>query len=220
MSMYKENYNETDFQKELIALPHADFDKKICERFPEFFVNRDKTMQESCMYWGFEMGPGWRPVLWELCEKLEVLTKPYNLILHFDQIKEKYGSLRAYYSIQNLKPEYKLVDDMISDLVNEYEDKCNHICAISGKYYEDKIGDRWIYDICFEEFAKKYADHPHMVDKVKANIICNRQLKYITDKLISRHVVKDFIGVLAKQEILNQYLDEKEIAELVEMALY
>jgi len=35
-----------------------ELDKLLCERYPKMFVNRDKSMQETAMCWGFDCGDG------------------------------------------------------------------------------------------------------------------------------------------------------------------
>lgn len=44
-----------------------DLDKLLCEKYPKIFVNRHKSMQETCMCWGFECGDGWFNILNTAC---------------------------------------------------------------------------------------------------------------------------------------------------------
>lgn len=147
------NFNETEEQKKLIGMTRDEYDSFMCKRFPEFFVNRSKSMQESCMYWGFDIGNGWFPVLYELCGKLEEICKPNKIPFAFDQIKEKYGGARFYYTCD--VEQETTADDAIYKLVSDYENICDHICANCGGYYTKKTTLRgWIYDAC-EECLKK-----------------------------------------------------------------
>lgn len=168
------NYNETDFQKELIGLSQEDFDKKICTRFPKFFAQRGLPKTESCMYWGFEIGPGWRPILWELCEKLDRILNEDSYI-EFTQIKEKYGSGRFYYCTYHID-DYTY--EIIHELISTAEDKCDRICAETGKYYEDKIiMGSWIYDVCPEVFRERNKDYPDVIAEMERRITINREWK-------------------------------------------
>jgi len=103
-------------------------DNKLCERYPKIFVNRDKSPQESCMHWGFEIGDGWYDIIDDLCTALtytfttsievdEVDGKRLGIepttwsgkVQYFfkveppqiiaDQVKEKFGILRFYYHL-------------------------------------------------------------------------------------------------------------------------
>lgn len=47
-----------------------ELDKKLCEKHSNIFVNRNKSAQESCMYWGFECGDGWYNLIDTLCEAI------------------------------------------------------------------------------------------------------------------------------------------------------
>lgn len=48
-----------------------ELDKKLCEKYPHMFQNRNKSMRESCMFWGFECGDGWYKILDSLCGQIE-----------------------------------------------------------------------------------------------------------------------------------------------------
>ena len=161
----QESYNQTEEHRKLIAMESEEYDKFMCERFPAFFAQRSRPMTETCMCWGFEIGCGWYPVLFELCERLEVLCTPYKLDLQFEQIKEKFGSGRFYYSLgmKNCTADDKtlsVVNETIRDLISEYENKCDQICALTGRHYRHKISTGWIHDICIEAWVELYKDNP------------------------------------------------------------
>lgn len=48
-----------------------ELDKKLVENYPHMFQNRYKSMQETCMCWGFECGDGWYHILDSLCANIE-----------------------------------------------------------------------------------------------------------------------------------------------------
>jgi len=72
-----------------------EFDELLCARYPKLMVNRQKTMQETCMYWGFECGDGWFDILDQLMANIQKhidlkerqgLNVPQVTV---DQVKEK-----------------------------------------------------------------------------------------------------------------------------------
>jgi len=81
-----------------------ELDNTLCERYPEIMVNRYQTMNVTCMCWGFECGDGWFTILDQLMSKIQhhIDWKNKKDIevpqVTFDQVKEKFGSLRIYYS--------------------------------------------------------------------------------------------------------------------------
>lgn len=48
-----------------------ELDKALCEKYPKIFINRDKSMQESCMYWGLSVADGWYNIINALCEIIQ-----------------------------------------------------------------------------------------------------------------------------------------------------
>ena len=99
-----------------------ELDKLLCERYPKLMVNRDKSMMETCMCWGFECGDGWFNILDQLMgsiqHHIDWKEKQRNWAIEWnkehptelrilpelvpqvtlDQVKEKFGTLRFYYS--------------------------------------------------------------------------------------------------------------------------
>ena len=91
---------------------------KLYEKYPDLFSNRNKSPMESCMSWGIECNNGWYELLSSVCwqikrhekniedhkkylekndpEKLK--DEPEYLPVKFDQVKEKFGGLRVYFS--------------------------------------------------------------------------------------------------------------------------
>ena len=121
-----------------------ELDRLLCEKYPKMMVNRNKNMQETCMCWGFECGNGWYNILNQLMgniqhhidwknRKEEVVAQ-----VTLDQVKEKFGTLRFYYSGG---------DDVIDGMVRMAE-------AMSGVTCEEcsapaqTHGPGWIRTIC------------------------------------------------------------------------
>lgn len=141
--------------KKLVEMTNEEFDKLMCEKFPELFRDRRKPMNQTCMCWGFNIGEGWHQLLHDLCEKLDFIRQQTGLITVFDQIKEKFGGGRFYYHIDGsaCKLEKKLVElwaSLISSLISKAERESDQTCAVCGEnYYHDKIVlHGWVYDAC------------------------------------------------------------------------
>jgi hypothetical protein len=87
-----------------------ELDQLLCQRYPKMMVNRNKSMMETCMCWGFEHGDGWYNIIDSLCgqiqhhidwqnknfEKGHAQYKQVPQVV-VSQVKEKFGTLRFYY---------------------------------------------------------------------------------------------------------------------------
>jgi len=78
-------------------------DKKLQEqlfsKYPKIFAQKDMPMSETCMCWGIECGNGWYNLIDSLCGQLQWNTdqNKYPQVIA-TQVKEKYGTLRFYYT--------------------------------------------------------------------------------------------------------------------------
>jgi len=139
---------------------------KLYEKYPQFFSNKDKGIQSSCMAWGCEHGNGWYEILASLCwmirqyednkrwqkewkekQKQEIQDsmgiridgeEPEYFPVKFDQIKEKYGGLRIYFSGG---------DDYVEGLVSMAEAISYNICEVCGNKGQPNKGG-WITTLC------------------------------------------------------------------------
>jgi hypothetical protein len=171
-----------------------ELDKLLCEKYPKMMVNRNKSMQETCMCWGFECGDGWFNILNQLMgniqhhidwkDKQREYARKYNEMatqakagnfdlfeesmkdtvnleykekrlaeivagdfrtvpesipqVTLDQVKEKFGTLRFYYTGG---------DDEISGMVRMAESMSGVTCEECGNPGERR-GSGWIYTAC------------------------------------------------------------------------
>lgn len=127
----------------------ATLQEELYAKYPYLFSNKDKGPSESCMYFGIETGSGWFDIIstlcWEIKQYEQNITNDkshrYNkdyVPVQFDQVKEKFGGLRVYFSGG---------DDFIDGLVNMAEAisyKTCESCGNSGK--PNKEG--WIATLC------------------------------------------------------------------------
>ena len=129
-----------------------ELDDYLCKVYPKIMVNRDKDMTETCMCWGFECGDGWFQILnqlmgniqnhidWQNREK-EVVRQ-----VTLDQVKEKFGTLRFYYSGG---------DDTIRGMVSMAESMSSVTCEECGKPGTSTSGG-WIKTVCKEHGGEDY----------------------------------------------------------------
>ena len=128
-----------------------ELDKLLCERYPKMFVNRNSSMQESCMCWGFECGDGWFDLIDELCGNIQRyidqnprLNVPQVVV---EQVKEKFGTLRFY---------VRGGDDLTRGMIWFAESMSGRICETCGKPGKRR-GHGWIYTACDEHTRKEDA---------------------------------------------------------------
>ena len=128
-----------------------ELDKLLCERYPKMMINRNKSMMETTMCWGFECGDGWYSILNLLMSNIQHYTdwnnknfeKGYTQYkqvpqVTLDQVKEKFGTLRFYYTGG---------DEHISGMVRMAESMSGVICEECGNPGERR-GGGWIYTAC------------------------------------------------------------------------
>jgi len=99
-----------------------------------------------------QCGDGWYSVIDKLCKKImETLSMQELADLCIDQIKEKYGTLRFYYSGVN----FNKIEHFILEAEEESARVCDE-CGEEGKLREDKS---YIQTLCDEhaEFEEQTA---------------------------------------------------------------
>lgn len=116
-----------------------ELDKLLCEKYPKIFVNRHKPKTETAMCWGFECGDGWFNLIDNLCTSIQNHID-YNHAPQVvaDQVKEKFGSLRFYYSGG---------DDIIRGMVWFAENVSGKTCEVCGAPGKTR-GKGWYYTSC------------------------------------------------------------------------
>jgi hypothetical protein len=109
-------------------------------------VNRNKDMKETCMCWGFECGNGWFTILDQLMSNIQHhidwknRTEEVVPQVTLDQVKEKFGTLRFYYTGG---------DDYIRGMVTMAEAMSGVTCETCGKP-GTRTGGGWIKTVCKE----------------------------------------------------------------------
>ena len=113
----------------------AKYGELFMSRFPILFQLRKLSMMETTMVWGIECPLGWYHILEQLCTVLEFynleFTKNHRIAIVADQVKEKFGTLRFYFTIREVD-ENGLVINNTDKLP---QDKENQLC-IAKDYLE------------------------------------------------------------------------------------
>ena len=127
----------------------------LYEKYPDLFANKDKTPMQSCMAFGVECNIGWYDIISSVCYRIQRYekNKKYRTELNqnkdpsyisgyyyvaFDQIKEKYGGLRIYFTGGD---EYT---QGVIDMAEEISYKICERCGCPGS--PNKQG--WIMTLC------------------------------------------------------------------------
>lgn len=147
------------------GLMKQELDKLLCEKYPKMMVNRNKDMKETCMCWGVECGDGWFNILDQLMNNIqhhidwkekqrnwavtfnskakpeEFREVPESILqVTLDQVKEKLGTLRFYYTGG---------DEYIRGMVTMAEAMSGVTCEVCGKPGET-MGIGWVTTKCGE----------------------------------------------------------------------
>ena len=134
---------------------------KLIEKYPLVF----KYMETATYSF---LPEGWYKLLDETCSKIELLLKEsYEKyppdedgigFFRVEQIKEKMGTLRFYYSFHT---EDKNAFDAIQDIVDRAELDSHDICEVTGKPGEICVAGMW-----FKTLSKEVRQHPDYKDYV------------------------------------------------------
>ena len=128
---------------------------QLFEKYPDLFSNKDKDIMSSCMGWGIEAGNGWYDIISSVCwmikqhednikwqteykQKTEPDYQSDYFPVKFDQVKEKYGGLRLYFSGG---------DEYVEGLVSMGEAMSYKICEVCGNKGKSNEGG-WISTLC------------------------------------------------------------------------
>lgn len=134
---------------------NSELQNQLYQKYPQLFVNKDKTPMQSPMCFGIETGEGWYEIISSLCwmikqhedsiiwqtkwtQETDPEYKSDYFPVKFDQIKEKYGGLRVYFSGG---------DQYVEGLVSMAEAMSYHVCDVCGNKGEANKGG-WISVRC------------------------------------------------------------------------
>lgn len=111
--------------------------KKLWDDFPKLYRDKDESIQQSLIPFGFECSDGWFDLVYELSKQITSIDDSVVAT----QVKEKCGTLRFYYYGGN---------DKIDKLVEEAERQSARICEACGDTKTAKLQDNygWYRTLC------------------------------------------------------------------------
>ena len=136
-----------------------ELDNKLCAKYPKIFRDRSAPMNQTCMCWGFDHGDGWYNIIDQMCANIQHhidwKNKQSEVVAQVtvNQIKEKFGGLRFYYSGG---------DDVIDGMVRMAESWAAHICEEFGALGKIR-GGGWIRTLCDTHEAER---QQHMKERL------------------------------------------------------
>jgi hypothetical protein len=96
------------------------------------------------MAWGIECNNGWYELLssvcWRISQHEKNISDPHYIPVKFDQIKEKFGGIRIYYTGG---------DDYVRGVVSLADEMSYKICEVCGNAGKPNKGG-WISVLCDE----------------------------------------------------------------------
>lgn len=180
------------FQRYYGIPKNAEYGDEFMGRFPILFQDRKKSMQETCMCWGIDCPIGWYHILEQLCTYLEFhnqqFSKEYGIAVVADQVKEKFGTLRFYFSIAFVDKETGLkvgpddeninetaalyvardyLDMLADEAIGEAEMMTEETCADCGVPLtkDNKVEtEGWITFLCDECNAKREEEYANRMN--------------------------------------------------------
>lgn len=132
-----------------------ELEQKLFDDFALLFDNRHKSPMESPMVFGIECNDGWydliRSVCWEIKQHEDNISSQTKwkqeenpsyesdyISVRFEQIKEKFGGLRIYFSGG---------DDRVKGMVGLAEEMSYKLCEVCGNKGKPNKGG-WISTRC------------------------------------------------------------------------
>lgn len=111
---------------------------------PIFLRDLNGDPMKTCMAWGLAIGDGWyEPIKKAFLQIEELNKKSKDEKVIADQVKEKFGELRVYYSTEGyLNREVSDLEKEVRKIIHELENTCAETCEICGAHVE-KSNTRW-----------------------------------------------------------------------------
>lgn len=107
--------------------------EKFRKDYPLLMIQEDGSFTR----FGFECGPGWLPLIYELFGFLEDLQRTSGKAVRVSQVKEKFGSLRVYMGCDNaLSDDVDLLETLFESLSVRVCD----VCGSPGRIEKTKGG--------------------------------------------------------------------------------
>lgn len=122
--------------------------QEIFDKYPKIFAQHSLPPSQTAMCWGLECGDGWLDLIDALCGDIQryIDNNPEVTQIEATQVKQKFGSLRFYYSYYN-----KVIDELIWEACSRSAETCEQ-CGSNNNVTQTK---GWISPLC-EDCMYKY----------------------------------------------------------------
>jgi hypothetical protein len=114
------------------------FHQHMCEKYPELYADKN--------FGGFCVGAGWCPLLEGLSAELSSYMLWRNIPFQVDQIKEKLGTLRFYYTGG---------DDVVDGMVRMAERFSERVCETCGAPAVTRNHRGWLTTLCETHYKEQ-----------------------------------------------------------------
>jgi len=141
-----------------------ELDKKLCEKYPDIFRDRNAPMTRTAMCWGFSHNDGWFTILDETCAKLMMIKKLTGVGVVATQVKEKFGTARFYIMGDEQsqstfsEDDAKIIGGIIRDIIDYFESRSAGTCEDCGQWGSLRIWGNWYYTRCYQCWRKIMKD--------------------------------------------------------------
>ncbi len=119
-----------------------EIDEKLCQECRNLYADRNASIMESCMAWGFDCMNGWKEIIYDLSLKLEaiIIAMPEEERKNYKcaQCKEKYGTLRFYMTAET---------DEMGKLISKAEKESITTCEYCGQPGKLRT-EGWMFTLC------------------------------------------------------------------------
>lgn len=159
MVMFKKNMIHMKVEVTEESNMKKEIQDEFYKKYPHLF--HEKDMSIPCQARGLWVGDGWEKILDDLCKQLTLIYKATGIQTTFVQIKEKFGTLRAYHdTFPNDKfseEDNELWRNIIDSIVGSTEYKSSYTCEVCGQYGTIRKGG-WLKTLCGKHVKKETED--------------------------------------------------------------
>lgn len=178
------------------------------------YCQKDLPMTKTCMCWGWECGKGWHEILKRLSCELEALNllyyDKYKVRIQADQVKEKFGTLRFYHSVEC--DNYNAIGLEAKKVIDAFEEKKDN-GYFGLKYVTDEKGHA--IDEVDENGKTVSVWHPpkwHV--EVTQHKEEYEQMKAAAEAAQKRLAESGYDEITPEQKVIIEYLDSEASARI------
>jgi len=124
----------------------------VMEKHPDIFRERGLPPSSTCMCWGLEIGEGWFGHVDAVCTLLDEFARRTGVHVVAHQVKQKFGELRFYYSIDfpegmdDVQRNY--LSNRVEGMIEFMETLCAFTCERCGDIGTTRGSVGWINCFC------------------------------------------------------------------------